>query len=479
MPNPPHRLPSRRGLLGNAALMTLLAPVLRARDARALPASPRRVIFVFSPNGPMCASGPASGGETDFTLHDWWQPLERHRQHGVFMSHMAATGAGVVTGGGHGLGGQVFSGFGAGARGNQYANKGETIDQVIGKRLEAEQRAGLVRSVVWGTAAASTAGGTGDAFCAAPGRNIVPLTSPQRAWAQLFARFMGPAPTAADEARAAALVVRDRSVLDFVNRNCRTLASTLGREGARLLDDHCTTLRSLERNLVAGLERSPAARTCAKPADPGAEEWANPEHIEPQMASFVDLIAATLACELSHVVAFQFGGQAARNRLPEDYGVPSSPKQDSGDSGPAHHPWTHHGESEEKTTAMRIFTRFYASQVAALVDKLASTSDAGGRPLLESTQIVWASELGGDEKNHDAHQTGSLPVVLFGGSQGGLRTGRYLRGKSADGHQGWIEAGRDMARVLVSAVRYMGLADIKTVGVTGVDGPLAALGATT
>jgi len=100
------RLLSRRGILANAALMTVLAPVVRQLDASAATAtSPRRVILLYSPNGPMSATGPATGSETTFTLHDWWKPLERHKAEGIFLSHMAPTGAGVVTGNGHQLGG--------------------------------------------------------------------------------------------------------------------------------------------------------------------------------------------------------------------------------------------------------------------------------------------------------------------------------------------------------------------------------------
>ncbi len=465
---------SRRRVLTHTALGALLAPVLRKRDALGAPSSPRRVIFIFSPNGPMSACGPASGTETDFQFHDWWQPLARHRADGIFLSHMAITGSGVVNGGGHGLGGQVFSGYGAGFGGNQYANNGQTVDQLIGKRLEAEYRAGLVRSLVWGLVGTRQAGGTGEGYCAAPGRNISPETNPSRAWAQLFARFMGPA-GAADPGQADAFVARDRSVLDFVSQNCARVKSDLGAEGSRLLDDHCTTLRSMEKNLVSGLLGNPALKVCRKPQDPGAGDWANPENVPTQMTAFNELMATTFACELSHVIAFQFGGQAARNRLPDCFEVPTAPKADSGDSGPAHHPWTHQRPSEEKTAAMRIFTNFYSTQVALLVDKLKTTMDAYGKPLLDSTLVVWASELGGNEKNNDFHQTGSLPVVLFGRGQGVFKTGRYLRGKSGDSGNGGKEPGRDMAQLLVSAVQYMGLKDIKTVGATGVDGPLQAL----
>jgi hypothetical protein len=472
------RLLTRRSVLKNAALMTLLAPVLRRMEASAAtPASARRLILLFSPNGPMRATGPASGTETAFSLHDWWMPLQRHSADAIFLSHMACTGAGVVTGNGHGLGGQTYSGFGAGTGGDQYAQKGPTIDQVIGKRLQAEQRAGVTPSVVWGNFKASEAGGTGDAFCTAAGRNISPETDPSSAWAQLFASFMPPAQNADAAKRAASLVARNHSVLDFVVQDCMALQGALGAEGTRLLDDHCTTVRDMERTLVSSLNTT-AASACTKPANPGPKAWTNPENIDVQSSTFIDLMATTLACELTNVIAFQFGGQAARNHLATKYGVPSSPTADSGDSGPAHHPWTHQGNSDTKTTAMRIFTTFYATQVALLIDKLKSTVDANGKPLLDSTMVLWASELGGNEQNADPHQTSSVPAVLMGNGQGTFKTGRYLHGKSPDiasDGSSYQEAGRDMARLLVSLAQYMGLSDVTTVGATGVNGPLTSL----
>lgn len=468
------RFLSRRNLLGHTAMAALLMPVLRRLEAKAAETSPRRVIFVFAPNGPMTVTGPASGNETEFGLHEWWEPLERHKSRGLFMSHMAVTGTGVVSGNGHGLGGQLFSGYGAGWNGNQYANKGQTVDQVIGKRLEAEGRAGLVRSLVWGLAGTKQGGGTGEGFCAAPGRNIAPETNPSKAWAQLFARFMTPAPGADAQARAAALVGQDRSVLDFVSQDCGRMKTHLGSEGGRLLDDHCSTVRTLEKNLVNSLSRR-ALTACEKPAQPAALEWPKVDHIDEQMVAFVDLMAAALACELTHVIGFQFGGQAARNRLAEKYAVPSSPKADSGDSGPAHHPWTHQDASDEKTVALRIFQRFYSTQMALFIDKLASTKDAMGKPLLDSTWVILGSELGGNEKNDDPHQTGCLPVICFGSGQGTFKTGRYLRGRSKDVGSGGKEPGRDMAGLLLAAVHYMGLTDIKTLGATDVTSPWPAL----
>ncbi len=467
MKSPIKKLLSRRNLLRHTALMAVLAPLIRQIDARAqAAASPRRVILIFSPNGPMKVTGPASGSETAFTLHDWWKPLERHQADGIFMSHMAVTGAGTLNANGHALGGQTYSGYDAGANGEQYAQNGETIDQVIGKRLEQENRQGAVRSVVWGNTSNSQTGGTGDAFASGPGRNISPEIEPRKAWTQLFSTFAGPdaAPIIAP-----AMMNRDRSVLDFVINDCQSLHTALGREGVALLDDHCNTLRTLEKNLSTPMVASAA---CAKPSQPADVDWYSPEQRDQQVAAFNELMAVTLACELSHVIAFQIGCQAARNQLSAKYGVPNSPMADSGDSGPAHHPWTHQGDSAEKTDALRIFNTVYAEQVASLLDRLKATNDKQGKPLLDSTMVLWLSELGGSESNQDAHMTDSVPAMLFGNGQGTFKTGRYIHGPS---DQDKAEAGRQNAQLLVSLIQYMGLTDVNTVGVTGASGPLASL----
>jgi hypothetical protein len=470
---------SRRGFVQNTALMALLAPVLRRRDAFAQSASPRRAVFVFSPNGICPMAGPASGSENTFQIMDYWKALERHKAEGIFISHMAATGAGQVSGGtlgAHGIGAQIFNGGGA-------AGDMDSVDQVIGKRLEAQGKAGLKRSVNWGTLAAS---GLGAPF-ASGGRKIPGEVSPQRAWAELFANFMAPVggdgASAEQIRRAEALIAQEKSVLDFVNTTCRSLRDALGREGTILLDEHCTTLRSMEESLKEGFAQpGAAAANCKAPPAPGNSiDWANPENIDAQAAAFVDLIATSFACELTRVVGFQFGGGAARNRIASKYGVPSSARVNSGDSGPAHHPWTHNGASANKTKAIRIFTEFYASKVALLLDKLKKTNDANGKPLMDSTVVVWSSELGGSKVNADSHQMGCIPVMFFGNGQGTFKTGRYIRGKTAevrmrtDDPMGKREAGRDHARLLVSICHYMGLTDINSVGRSDGTGPWRAL----
>jgi len=158
--------------------------------------------------------------------------------------------------------------------------------------------------------------------------------------------------------------------------------------------------------------------------------------------------------------------------------VPASAVVDSGDSGPAHHPWTHNNLSNQDThDALRIFQTFYSSKLALLIDKLKTTIDASGNPLIDSTVVLCISELGGSEENtYDGHICSSVPAMLFGNGQGTFKTGRYIQGPSLGvADPGNAEGGQMTAKLLVSIMQYMGLTDVTTVGLTGVNGPLSLL----
>jgi|GEM_PF-554001 len=464
-----NRMLSRRNLLRHTALAALLTSVVNRRDSQAA-VSPRRVILLYSGNGTIGRTGPCTetSSETNFTLDEWWQPLERHRQDGIFMSHMAATGAAVVQGDGHGLGGQMYSGYGA----EKYRAIGPSIDQLIARRLRDEKRQGVAGSVTWGLAG----GATGEAFSAGNGSDVRAELDPSNAWQSLFARFVPD--SAGGSAAAAVMIKRQRSMLDFVNQDCKAMASDLGASGTRLLEQHCESLRGLELQLDA----KPAASLsqCGDASAPASIKWTDPENVDKQMDAFVRLISLALSCELTHVIGFQLSGQAARNRLAASYNVPASPTVDSGDSGPAHHPWTHMKNGADKWKGLSIFNKFYSAKIAQLLDALKTNKDVYGKPLLDSTVLVWLSELGGDLKHSVPHPTFSMPVIMFGNGQGTFKTGRYLRGKCPDGVVGsrmpsQKEAGADTARVLVSLMRYMGMNDVETVGRTGAKGPFLPL----
>jgi hypothetical protein len=76
---------SRRELILKLGAWPLLWPLLRASPSHAAPATqPKRVLVFCSTNGPISVVGPTVGTESNFQLHEWWSPLERHKALGNF-----------------------------------------------------------------------------------------------------------------------------------------------------------------------------------------------------------------------------------------------------------------------------------------------------------------------------------------------------------------------------------------------------------
>ncbi|MEM1347097.1 MAG: DUF1552 domain-containing protein [Myxococcota bacterium] len=463
---------SRRELIKSAGAWALLAPVLRARGAGAEGlGAPRRVIVLFSPNGPCVEKGPALGEERDFILHEWWSPLERHKADGLFFTGLHQAG---VPFGEHNEWGHQSAGTGAlTARTTEKTNNstGPSIDQFIGQELERMGESTPRRSVLWGLHERT---GHWGPWYEAAGKPVSPIYDPYDALAEL-APFLGGGNEI--EARRAALG-RRRLILDTAWRDCAPLRRQLGAQGKEILDFHCANLESLEQSvdeaLAAGGE-CPVSDGPATTLAPGTNFKQRATRDE-AMGAFVEMAAMSFACDLTRVIGLSFGATAARFAIPESYGIPSSAKVDSGDSGPQHHAWTHvYGKDDASVSArrkaLRGFNQWYAEWVARLIDKLKSTPDASGGSLFDSTLVLWTSELG-YKSDHGAHPNTNIPVMLFGNSMGAFETGRfYNTGAMIQGDWSRQKAAMPLHNLFVSIIRHAGLSHVDTFGNAGV-GPL-------
>ena len=108
-----------------------------------------------------------------------------------------------------------------------------------------------------------------------------------------------------------------------------------------------------------------------------------------------------------------------------------------------HHGLSHSDDGNAAGVAAFVATeRWYASQFAYLIDKLATTPDPDGGNLIDSTVVLWCKELG-DGRMHDCK---SVPFVLARG--GGLATGQYLN-----------FGGKSHTQLLVSVCQALGLSN--------------------
>jgi hypothetical protein len=122
----------------------------------------------------------------------------------------------------------------------------------------------------------------------------------------------------------------------------------------------------------------------------------------------------------------------------------------------AHHSISH--ENADNRDKLVAIDKWYATQVAGMLSAM-DAIDEGNGTLLDNTLVVWGRELGST-----SHRMQPMPLVLAGGAQRALRTGRF------------IDVNNEVhAKLLVSICQMMGL---ETNGVGDINpdsGPLVKL----
>ncbi len=447
---------SRRNLLWQAGLSAAVAPVLfRLGRSHAEVEAPRRVVIIFSPNGPQHQTGPSEGTENDFALHEWWSPLERHRARGVFFRNVHQPGVpfGNVDEYGHQSG--AAGALTARATEGTKTGTGPSLDQFIGQELEASGIITPRRSLTFGLYDQARA-----PFFERGGQPVRPLSNPYDDLAEIAPSFNTDGETAVREALA-----RKHFVLDHIYADCKRLHGRLGRAGKEALDRHCADIESLERSVSAAMVPNASCDMPSGPitAQPKEYSFTAREARDELLDAFTELMALSFVCDVTRVVSVSFGSEASRFSIPERYGVPSSPTVDSGDSGPQMHAWTHRPSSDPTTlAAMKIFYNWFSERVAKIIDKLATTLDADGKPLIESTLVLWTSEFGAG----GPHTNANVPVLLFGDSAGRFKTGRHFQAQGDNAQKALV-----VHDLFVSIIRHMGLAHVDRFGNAGM-GPL-------
>ena len=123
-----------------------------------------------------------------------------------------------------------------------------------------------------------------------------------------------------------------------------------------------------------------------------------------------DLIALAYQGDVTRVASFLVANEGS-NRSYAAIGVPEG-----------HHGLSHHGGDAKAQGKIARINRYHVELFAKLVSRLASMPEGDGT-VLDHSLIVYGSAIGdGNRHNHD-----DLPIVLVGGSNGTVKTGRHLR----------------------------------------------------
>lgn len=410
--------PSRRTMLrGMGAAMALpwleaMPPVSRLSSAMGATATvpPKRLAFLFVPNGVNAPKWAPTGVGTDWAPSTLLEPLGRVREHVSVLSGLAHHNAKAL-GDGPGDHARSAACFLTGAHPYKTAGTdisvGVSADQVAATALEGRTR---FSSLELGCEGGRQSGDCDSGYACVYSTNIswrsartpnAKETNPRRLFERLFEVGPGRETAAAREER---LRTR-RSILDYVRVDARRLASGLGKADRLRVDEYFESVRQLERRieLVETVEQDPSQLTT----------FERPEGIPGDYREHLDLMSELMILafklDLTRVSTFMWSNEGSNRSFPF-LEVPEG-----------HHQLSHHKGDESMIEKIRRIDRFHVEAYAKFIERLASEPEGDGT-LLDNCMVVYGSAIGdGNRHNHD-----DLPILLAGRGGGTLSPGRHV-----------------------------------------------------
>jgi hypothetical protein len=217
------------------------------------------------------------------------------------------------------------------------------------------------------------------------GTRVPPIPGPRELFDRLFV-------DKGQSARAEAIerIQLRKSILDNVLPDAKRLKQRISQTDQAKIDEYFESVRSVEKSL----ELDTKWQSVPKPS----VDYPRPENegLTKDLPKIYDLLALALQTDSTRVATIEIGAGFAAS----DLGIKSG-----------YHSLSHHGKQPNKIKQLVEIERYQTEELAKFLDTLRNTKDATGRPLLESTMVLFGSGMG----NANSHTNSNLPVILAGG----------------------------------------------------------------
>jgi len=410
---------NRRSFLHDLGLSAAAIPFVLGLPSLGLADSTtrkQRLVIMFSPNGIVPTNfWPDEVGE-EFTLKRILAPLEPFKKDTLILrgvsnkvrgdgdSHMRGMSC-LLTGI------ELFPGnIQGGSHTPAGWPSGISIDQEIKNffqsRTETRTRFG---SLEFGVAVPHRADPWTRMSYAGPNRPVAPVDDPYQMFEKLYGKL------------------RDKeslkSILDDVREDLRKVSARVSAEDRRLLDEHLTLVREMERDLQSA--DSEDLRHPLPALDAGV---VNQNDNIPRISRMqIDMLVNSFVNDTARVATLQYTNSVGNAHM-RWLGIEEG-----------HHALSHdpdlNTESLEKLTKINVW---FCEELAHLAGKLAATPEPGGNgTLLDNTLIVWTNELG----KGNSHTLDNIPFVLVGNGCG-FRMARSLKFEKSAHNRLWLSIAR-------------------------------------
>ena len=408
------RLPLHRRTFLKGVGATLSLPLLEAM----LPASgfaaqsagaPKRMAFVFVPNGVIVPDWTVKGEGTDWQLSPTLEPLAKVKDRvcvvdGLMQDNARAKGDGP---GDHARSSAAFlTGAHPVKTSGVDIKVGQSVDQVAADKAGRQTK---LPSIELGTEGGRNAGQCDSGYSCAYSNNISwkSATTPMAKEINprlVFERLFG---STDDREAAKGRAKRDeyrKSILDLVTDDANKLKQQLGQTDRRKVDEYFSSVREIEQRI----ERAKTDTSSQKIPDLTLPRGV-PKELDEHIGLMFELMTLAFQTDTVRVATFMMANEGSNRSYPM-VGV-----------NDGHHHLSHHQNKQDWIDQIKKIDKYLVGHFAKFLEKLNGISEGNGT-LLDNSMIVYGSAIA-DGNRHSHHD---LPILLAGKGGGTIASGRHL-----------------------------------------------------
>lgn len=421
-----------------------------APGAQNLTEPPLRAAFLFMPNGVRPDHWTPAGDAEDYAITPHLKPLESLKSEFLLIENLWHKNTVGRNGHWPKVPAWLSGGYVERTTGGDLDSGGTTVDQVAAQRIGTETPLpSLELGLDPPRTGIDTAGGgfpraLGSFLSwAGPNTPVPKEIVPQLAFDRLFRNNRARVVSGADPKHPSlveSLQRDDRSVLDAVLDQAKSLRQSGSRDDQARLDEYFESVRSVERRLEASMR--PQRRWINEgklPLDrpnPGIPDT-HPEHLRLMM----DILILAFWTDNTRIATLMIGDAQSS----QDYSFLAGVKG-------SWHGLSHHRDIEATRAQYEHIINWNIEQVAYFLNRMRSLKE-GNTTLLDNSMILF----GGSLKCGNRHEVENLPLILAGRAKGALRPGRRVR----------AAAKTPMCNLLLAMLHRMGVKEEKFGDSTG------------
>ena len=223
----------------------------------------------------------------------------------------------------------------------------------------------------------------------------------------VFERLFGNGPKSERNESVARRQRYQKSILDFVLEDARSLTRKVSGNDRQKLDEYLTAVREIEQRIQRAEGESVSKSTVL--AGLGKPEGV-PDSYQEHIRLMGDMMILAFQTDVTRVSTFMLAN-AGSNRSYRPIGV-----------NEGHHSLSHHQNDRDKLEKISKINTFHVEQLSYMLQKMKSIPEGDGS-LLDNCMIVYGSGI----SDGNRHNNENLPIVLAGRGGGWIRPGRHIQ----------------------------------------------------